>query len=855
MEKDQKKSQDSDVDFQSELPDCSITKTQAAKPPKKVQRTIFASLNWNEPKNVSKPKHKPTTARQPEPSSSTAPTKQKLNPKQAAPSTSKTPTRTVSKETVEKWKAELAVHQVADWLIYDTNLDGTVKSFKCKVCTQFVKDIEGLPNFSDLFIKGSTNFKKSAVVDHATKSKHHLKALNLYLKGKGASASEISRCVSTSVAPHNKDIVAGLETMEKTDFERTKKKFEVAYFVAKHNMPLSSYADILDLEEKHKVDVKGAYKNDKACGTFIEYMGDDLKRNLNVDLANAKFFSVLCDGSTDSAVIEEEVIYALYFDPSPANSDSVQIKTSFLHMHQMRHQNADGIASTLQTTLKESVENGFRSIGIKEISSAKKLIGFTSDGASVNRGDKRSVKTILREEQEWLVFTWCVAHRLELALSDALTGTKFDDIDELILRLYYLYQKAPKKLQELRELFDVFKGAMDYMDGSCKPKKASGTRWISHKLNAMKNILDKWGLYMTHLESLSQDKKVPSKDRSKLSGYLSRWKQGRIPLMLAFFIDLLDIPAVLSKSFQDNEIDPVYAIQALNKCKTRLELFETKQFEKLPYVKYFLSQVEERNDGSYYQGFRLSNFEQAKKTLAGKKSDFTNKVSECIRLRLEEEADSTEIFTHAPKILNTEGWLQYKEDTEFADEGLEYLFNHFKIPLTNAGVTASFPELLTQWQNLLEYANEFLSISNTSYKKTWYRIFNSPRKTQWKDILIMVELIFTIPVSNAKLERMFSKMKHVKTLNRSALKEKKLEAILRILEEGPPLQTYDPTPAIQLWMNAKYRRPNQRKRKTYKKREGKKSKIGSLSDSDTMSEQETENENTDETSLFDVDDN
>ena len=103
--------------------------------------------------------------------------------------------------------------------------------------------------------------------------------------------------------------------MERTDLERTKKKFEVSYFVAKENMPISSYAKLLKLEEKHKVDVKGAYRNEKACGEFIECIGDDLKCQLNVDLAKAKFFSVLCDGSTDSAVIEEEVIYLLYFDP------------------------------------------------------------------------------------------------------------------------------------------------------------------------------------------------------------------------------------------------------------------------------------------------------------------------------------------------------------------------------------------------------------------------------------------------------------------------------------------------------------------------------------------------------------
>ena len=138
------------------------------------------------------------------------------------------------------------------------------------------------------------------------------------------------------------------------------------------------------------------------------------------------------------------------------------------------------------------------------------------------------------------------------------------------------------------------------------------------------------------------------------------------------------------------------------------------------------------------------------------------------------------------------------------------------------------------------------------YRKTWRRIFASPCSQAWKDVLLIIELLFTIPVSNAKLERMFSKMKHVKTLLRASLSEKKLESILRINEEGPDFLEYDPMSAIELWASEKNRRPNQEKRKSYKPRESKKRKFSSLSDSDTESEEDN-NEETDIT-LFDDDD-
>ena len=56
----------------------------------------------------------------------------------------------------------------------------------------------------------------------------------------------------------------------------------------------------------------------------------------------------------------------------------------------------------------------------------------------------------LRQENEWLTFGWCVAHRLELALKDSLGKTSFADVDEMILRLYYIYKKISKETKAVK---------------------------------------------------------------------------------------------------------------------------------------------------------------------------------------------------------------------------------------------------------------------------------------------------------------------------------------------------------------------------------------------------------------------
>lgn len=90
------------------------------------------------------------------------------------------------------------------------------------------------------------------------------------------------------------------------------------------------------------------------------------------------------------------------------------------------------------------IKESFQAINIMEESFEKKLVGFAADGASVNRGEKEGVIGILKGRQPWVIYVWCVAHRLELSLKDALQGTVFDDVDEVLLRLYYLYENSPR---------------------------------------------------------------------------------------------------------------------------------------------------------------------------------------------------------------------------------------------------------------------------------------------------------------------------------------------------------------------------------------------------------------------------
>ena len=168
------------------------------------------------------------------------------------------------------------------------------------------------------------------------------------------------------------------------------------------------------------------------------------------------------------------------------------------------------------------------------------MVGLGADGVSVNRGLKSSVKTKFREDIPWLVFGWCIAHKLELGVQDALKGTYFDKVDKLLLHNYYLYKQSPKKLRELSDIHDLVKESIEFDTLGIKPVKASGNCWIVHKVGALRKLLDKYSIYIIHLQSLCTDKSYLEKERSKFKGCLKQLQSIKMLVNIAYYIDVLE---------------------------------------------------------------------------------------------------------------------------------------------------------------------------------------------------------------------------------------------------------------------------------------------------------------------------
>ena len=200
---------------------------------------------------------------------------------------------------------------------------------------------------------------------------------------------------------------------------------DIAYYVALHGLPFTQFEHLVKLEKLHNVTVTGAYENESTCRSFVIDIADyffqeDVKKK--IELAN--FIVILCDGSTDKSIIEQEVIYIIYVD----SYTNLSVMNFFETAAPENNQDAPG--------LKEAIISAFSRHGLD--SAYKKMVFLSSDGASVNSGSNFE---LIR--YPWLAFVWCFSYRLELSLKDALLEF-LEPMDTSMTHLFYIYSNSSK---------------------------------------------------------------------------------------------------------------------------------------------------------------------------------------------------------------------------------------------------------------------------------------------------------------------------------------------------------------------------------------------------------------------------
>lgn len=136
---------------------------------------------------------------------------------------------------------------------------------------------------------------------------------------------------------------------------------------------------------------------------FSESIAFIARNDMSSFIKNCPFLSIITDGATDTAILSQEIVYCRV-------ALSGVVKTYFVSVQSTEKADTEGILG--------AIKNAMASLNFTEKECSNKLVGFGSDGASVNVGKISGVATKLKDFQPLVQGIHCHTHRLELAYKD-----------------------------------------------------------------------------------------------------------------------------------------------------------------------------------------------------------------------------------------------------------------------------------------------------------------------------------------------------------------------------------------------------------------------------------------------------
>ena len=148
-------------------------------------------------------------------------------------------------------------------------------------------------------------------------------------------------------------------------------------------------------------------------------------------------------------------------------------------------------------------------------------------------------------------------------------------------------------------------------------------------------------------------------------------------------------------------------------------------------------------------------------------------------------------------------------------------------------------------EEALDFCRKYLNCQVEDYK-VWYILNSTHDARKWPNVLLLSELLFSLPFTNSKIERAFSTLKLVKSDRRTSLQTSTLDDLMEINVERPTLENFSADHAGDLWWADCARRPNQGPRKECRPRQ-------KDSETSTCDDQEHEGKDTADFTLDDWD--
>ena len=137
----------------------------------------------------------------------------------------------------------------------------------------------------------------------------------------------------------------------------------------------------------------------------------------------------------------------------------------------------------------------------------------------------------------------CSNHRIELAVKDAFKGTPFNKVDEFYQAVFKLLRRSGK----LKIMVEAAATALG-IEHSVLPR-LTGTRFVGHRVRALKSQLDTWPSFISAFENCLADSNC-KKIHGKVKGLWDKFHSYRVLCLACTYRDVLLKMRPASKVFE-----------------------------------------------------------------------------------------------------------------------------------------------------------------------------------------------------------------------------------------------------------------------------------------------------------------
>lgn len=185
------------------------------------------------------------------------------------------------------------------------------------------------------------------------------------------------------------------------------------------------------------------------------------------------------------------------------------------------------------------------------------------------------------------------------------------------------------------------------------------------------------------------------------------------------------------------------------------------------------------------------------------KAELLNAVVSSLQRRFK-CVESEKVLQAASCILDPREWPKDTgELASYGNEELLLLTNHFAQVLDRMGCDCDAARH-KEWPSAKVLIKSLLP---GLQKDAWRDFFlDDHRQNEYKNLLLIAELLLVLPLSTAACERGFSSMKRIKNDWRSSLSVDSLHKLLFISIEGPELDSFDGKKIVERWHSQRARR-------------------------------------------------